>query len=353
MHRYSVRGATILAVVALVVGGTAGASWAKGHKVTPKIASSFSSSSITLGNTAVDTATVTGTAAKGSPTGSVTFGVCGPTAVATKCTSPNAGSAVVGLSTGSNHRSSASVTVNPGSTGWYCLLDTYSGNTHYKTVSDNDTATECLDVTSGGGGGPYTPTIKSALSPSTTTLNGSSADTVTMTGNAKAGSPTGSVSFYICAVTSVPTACTSPNLGPYGVELTSESGNHSVAQITIESFSTTGYYCFLDEYSGDSNYNPVSDNDSSTECLDVTGGGGGGPYTPTIKSAVNPSTTTLSGSSVDTVTLTGNATAGSPTGSVTFYVCGVTSVPTACTSPDIGPATVELSPEARTVRWLM
>ena len=346
MHSYSVRAAAVLAIAALVIGGTAGVSWAKGHKVKPTVTSSLSSASITLGNTTVDTATVTGTAAKGAPTGSVTFGVCGPTSVATKCTKPNDGSAIVGLSTGSNDRSTASVTVDPSTTGWYCLRDKYSGDSHYKTVTDNSTTTECFDVTSGGGSGPYTPTIASALNPTTTTLSGSSTDTVTMTGNATAGSPTGTVSFYVCGVTSAPTACTSPNIGPATVELASESGNRSVADVTIENFSTTGWYCFLDEYSGDSNYNAVSDNDKNTECLDVTSGGGGGTYTPTIKSALSPTTTTLSGSSTDTVTMTGNATAGSPTGTVNFYVCGVTSVPTACTSPNIGPATVELASES-------
>jgi hypothetical protein len=345
MRSYLVRGATIVAVVALVVGGTAAAGWAKAKKVTPTMTAALSRSSITLGSTTVDTATVSGTAAKGSPAGSVTFDVCGPTAVATKCTSPNDGSAIVGLSSGANHQSSANVTIDPSATGWYCLLDTYSGDSHYKKVSDNATASQCLDVTSGGGGGgPYTPTITSALSPTTTTLNGSSVDNVTVTGNATAGSPTGSLTFAVCAASAEPTPCTAPNIGPYSVELTSESGNRSVAQVTIENFSTTGWYCFLDQYSGDSHYKAVNDNDSSTECLDVTNGGQ--TSTPTIKSALNPSTITAGGSSVDTVTLTGNDGAGSPTGSVLFYVCGPTAVATACTSPNLGPADVELASES-------
>jgi hypothetical protein len=346
MRSYHVRGAAIVAVVALVVGGTAGVSWAKGHKkVKPTITSSLSSSSIALGTTTVDTATVTGAAAHGSPTGSVTFGVCGPTSVATKCTSPNDGSAIVGLSTGANNRSTASVTIDPSTTGWYCLRDKYSGDSHYKTVTDNATASECLDVTSGGGGGPYTPTLKSALSPSTTTVNGSSVDTATVTGNATAGSPTGSVSFYVCGPTAVATACTSPNIGPATIELTQESGNRSIADVTIEDFTSTGWYCFLDEYSGDGNYNPVNDNDTATECLDVTGGGGQ-TYTPTMKSSLSPTTIAAGGSSVDTATVTGNATAGSPTGYVSFYVCGPTAVATACTSPNLGPADVELTSES-------
>jgi hypothetical protein len=273
MHRYSVRGVTVLLSAALVVGGMAGTGWAKVKTVKPTIKSSLSSASITVGNTDVDTVVMTGKAAKGSPTGSVTFSVCGPTSVATPCTSGNAGSAVVGLTTESKHRSTASVTVNPSSTGWFCLRDQYSGDGHYKAVSDNDTATECFDVTSGGGGGqPYTPTIKSSLSSTTIPSNGSTIDTATVTGNSTAGSPTGSISFFLCGPTSVATPCTQPQVEAT-VGLTSESGNRAAASVTLQANGSTGWFCFLDEYSGDSNYKPVNDNDTATECVDITSSG--------------------------------------------------------------------------------
>jgi hypothetical protein len=272
MHRYSVRGASVLLVVGLVVAGTAGVGWAKGKTVKPTIKSSLSSSSITLGNTTVDTVVLTGKAAKGSPTGSVTFSLCGPTSVATPCTSGNAGSAVVGLTTESMHRSTASVTINPTSTGWFCLLDQYGGDGHYKAVSDNDTATECLDVTSGGQ--TYTPTIKSSLSATTIPSNGSTVDTATVTGNGTAGSPTGSISFFLCGPTSVATSCTQSSASVEAtVGVTSESGNRSTANVTLQANGSTGWFCFLDEYSGDSNYKPVSDNDTATECVDITNSG--------------------------------------------------------------------------------
>jgi hypothetical protein len=345
MHRLFIRGSAVVLVAGFVVGGTAGASWAKAGKAKPTVTSALSSSSIPLGSTTNDTATVTGVAGDGAPTGSVTFAVCGPTASATPCTSPNGGSATVGLTTGKKHRSTATVTVEPNTTGWYCLLVTYSGDSHYKTASDNNAATECFDVTSGGGGGTHTPTIKSSLSPSSIPAGSTSVDTVTMTGNTTAGSPTGYITFYACGPTSGPVACTSPNVGPASVELSPESGNRSYASVTIQAGSP-GWYCFLDEYSGDSYYKAVSDNDTSTECLDVTSGGGGGTYTPTIKSALSPSTVPYGESAVDTATVTGNATAGSPTGYVTFYACGPTASAAACTSPNVGPVSVELSPES-------
>jgi hypothetical protein len=119
--------------------------------VTPTFKTALSSSSIPFGSTAVDTATVTGTAAGGSPTGTVTFTACGPTASAAPCTSPNIGPAVVTLSPESGNRATGSATIDPGAPGWYCFLDQYNGDSHYTTVTDNDTATECLDVTNGAG----------------------------------------------------------------------------------------------------------------------------------------------------------------------------------------------------------
>jgi hypothetical protein len=42
------------------------------------------------------------------------------------------------------------VTLQVNGTGWFCFLDEYSGDANYQAVSDNDTATECVDVTSSG-----------------------------------------------------------------------------------------------------------------------------------------------------------------------------------------------------------
>jgi hypothetical protein len=62
----------------------------------------------------------------------------------------------------------------------------------------------------------------------------------------------------------------------------------------------------------------------------------GGPTTPTLPSVVTGSaanpTVSLGQSTVDDVTVTGDATGGSPTGTVTIYQCGPTAAPTPCTS---------------------
>jgi hypothetical protein len=179
------------------------------------------------------------------------------------------------LSSGSKDASTASATLDPDTTGWYCFLDQYSGDGNYNAVSDNDTATECVDVT-GSSSHPTTPTLKSVLSSSTVAFGSSAVDTATVTGSAADGSPTGALTFSACGPTTSATACTAPNVGPVSVEVSPESGDRAVAGVTIEP-GAPGWYCFLDQYSGDGNYNAVSDNDTSTECLDVTGSSSSAP----------------------------------------------------------------------------
>jgi len=53
----------------------------------------------------------------------------------------------VGLSPRTTTSATARVTIYPGPR-LVLFLDTYSGDTHYTSATDNDTATECLDVTS-------------------------------------------------------------------------------------------------------------------------------------------------------------------------------------------------------------
>lgn len=108
-----------------------------------------------LGSSFDDSATVTGSPAGGSPTGNVTFTVCGPLsapAPAVPCTATDyqVGSAAVALTPGANDTSTAnSAEFTPTSTGYWCFDDTYSGSSSYLGSSDNSTD-ECFDVTSPG-----------------------------------------------------------------------------------------------------------------------------------------------------------------------------------------------------------
>jgi hypothetical protein len=235
----------------------------------PTMASVLTSASVTVGSEDEDTATVTGTAAHGSPTGTVTFSACGPTAGATPCTAANSGAATVALTPESGNSSVASVVIQPGVTGWYCFFDQYSGDSNYSAVSDDNTATECFQAT-GGSTGSTTPTIASALSSSSIVVGNTATDTATVTGTSAHESPTGTLSFAACGPTAGATPCTSPTIGPATAQVSAASGNRSTATVTIDP-GAPGWYCFLDQYNGDSNYAVVSDNDTTTECLDVTG----------------------------------------------------------------------------------
>jgi hypothetical protein len=106
------------------------------------------------------------------------------------------------------------------------------------------------------------------------------------------------------------------------------SGSGGTATATSPPFipQSTGTYCFLGVYSGDGNYAGGSDGSTARECFTVT------IAVPSVYTSPTSATITLGQSDSDTVTVMGNSAGGDPTGTVTFYVCGPTAAPTACTS---------------------
>ena len=153
---------SVLPFVALVVGGTAGVSGANTTKATPTVTSVLSKAHISPGETDIDTATVTGKAAYGSPTGSVTFGVCGPTA-ATKVHLAERRVGHRRRQRGIQQPSHRQSDLRPrGPRG-----GTASGTSTAATATTRrrpiTTTTECVDVTKGGGGA--TPTIARRSTP--------------------------------------------------------------------------------------------------------------------------------------------------------------------------------------------
>ena len=280
-------------------------------------------SDIALGASDTDQAAVTGNSAGGSPTGTVTFYVCGPAATPTACTSQSdqVGSPV-GLTAGTGDTSSAtSSSFTPTATGYWCFAGYYSGDSNYNPSSDASTD-ECFDVTPADTTTATLPTTTPSVQ-----FGQSNTDQATVTGNSAGGSPTGTVTFYVCGPTATPTACTSQSdqVGsPVG--LTAGAGDTSSATSSSFTPTATGYWCFAGYYSGDSNYNPSSDA-STDECFDVTPADTTTATLPTTTPSVQ-----FGQSNTDQATVTGNSAGGSPTGSVTFYVCGPTATPTACTS---------------------
>ena len=274
------------------------------------------SSTVTLGQSNTDQATVTGNST-GRATGTVTFYVCGPTATPADCTSQSdqVGSPV-GLTTGAGDTSSAtSGSFTPTATGYWCFAGYYSGDSNYSASSDASTD-ECFDVTAANTSTATTPTLSSIA------FGASNTDQATVTGNSTGGPPTGTVTFYVCGPTATPTACTSQSdqVGsPVG--LSAGAGDTSSATSGFFTPDQPGYWCFAGYYSGDSNYNPSSDT-STDECFDVTPANTGTATMPTTTPSIQ-----FGQSNTDQATVTGNAIGGPPTGTVTFYVCGPTATP--------------------------
>ena len=148
------------------------------------------STTIVLGASNSDGATVDGNSTSGSPTGTVSFYECGPTLAPAACAStahPVGGA--VGVAAGANDTSTAgSASFTPISTGYWCFAAVYSGDSNYGTSSDASTD-ECFDVTAASTSTTTRPTS------TTVALGAAVHDGATVTGNAAGGSPTGTVSL--------------------------------------------------------------------------------------------------------------------------------------------------------------
>jgi hypothetical protein len=251
----------------------------------------------------------------------VTFYQCGPTTTPTACTSTAApvGKPVT-LTAGTHDTATAtSSSFKATATGYWCFAAVYSGNFNYDSSSDTATH-ECFDVTAAS------TSTTSAPTDATIELGRSDSDSATVAGNAPGGSPTGTVTFYECGPTTTPTACTSTT-DPVGSPVDVAAGSGATATATSVALvpTSTGYWCFAADYSGDTNYDASVDT-TTDGCFDVTGA-----RTSTTTATTN-ATIELGQTDSDLATVTGNAAGGSPTGSVTFYRCGPETKAAACTS---------------------
>ena len=141
----------------------------------------------------------------------------------------------------------------------------------------------------------------------------SNTDLVTVTGTGTI-TPTGTVTFYVCGPFTTPTACTTAGTKVGTSSLTGSGGTVSATSPAYTA-TATGIYCFLGAYSGDGNYGTASDSSTTRECFTVT------LATPVVTTTPTNPSITLGGSNTDGVTVTGVGGV-TPTGTVTFYVCG-------------------------------
>src|SRR5439155_7010241 len=99
---------------------------------------------------------------------------------------------------------------------------------------------------------------------SSITLGASITDSATVSGNTAGGTPTGSVSFFVCGPIASGT-CSSDGTALSGNPVTLVGGSATSGAFTP---AAAGRYCFRGEYSGDNNYDPSSDSRDS-ECFTV------------------------------------------------------------------------------------
>jgi len=310
--------------------------------------SQASAPTIVLGpsGTVHDTATVQGNATHGSPTGHVNFYACKIASTQTLTTGPCAAVAgnadgQSGVSAGAGNTSSAnSAAFTPTSAGTWCFSATYSGDPNYGLSADNTTAgnldtNECVLVTL------EAVTITSNASASTIALGASNTvkDQVTVAGAFPPGSPTGTVVYYACqtgtsqTLTTGPCAATGTPVDP-GETLVLGAGSTSSATSSPFTPNAAGTWCFSTTYGGDVNYAPGAANTTvgnanPNECFLVT------PVQSTMSSAASAASVTFgpSGTVTDSVTVTGTALAGPPTGTVAYYACQTGTSQTLATGP--------------------
>jgi len=306
-----------------------------------------SAADVVLGpdGTVNDSVTVGGGAQAGSPTGAVAFYVCRTDTSQTLTPGPcvptapaeDAGEVLVPGAGDTSSATSASFT--PTGAGTWCFSAVYGGDANYAGSSDNAAAADvdpdqCVLVLSASSA------TASTVSSATVALgsSGKLTDSVTVTGDAQGGPPTGDVAFYVCQTGTTPTLTPGPCAAtgtPEDAGAALGAGSGATASATSAAFTPTalGTWCFSAVYGGDANYTGSDDDTAAAdldpaECVLVTSA-------PVALSAAASLSTLVLGAGTtftDAVTVTGNAVAGTPTGTVTFLLCGPLGADASCQS---------------------
>jgi len=232
------------------------------------------------GTPVTDTATVTGsgTASPPTPTGNVTFFVCGPIASGT-CTSDGTqvGAAKPLSGSGATASATSDTLDTTGLTpGRYCFRAEWPGDTNYPgALKESGTGdSECFIIAKLPTSTVTTPVDGSGTPKSTILLGGSIFDKAVVTGSAAGGDPTGQVNFFVCQI-AIGT-CVSGGTAVAGnpVTLTPDSDPTTFTASAVSGAFTpaaTGRYCFRAEYGGNTVYLPSSDSGvGDSECFVVT-----------------------------------------------------------------------------------
>ena len=244
---------------------------------------------VTPGTAVTDIATVTGSSASNTPTGNVTFSICGPTAVDSTAVCTTGGTQVgdpVALAGSGAVATATSAAVNTAlaalAPGRYCFRADWPGDSNYVgALTHAGTGnSECFIVAKIPTTTHTSPSVTS-ISLASINTGGTVTDTAVVTGTAAGGDPTGVVNFSICT----PAQLTPPNTGvcssggsavlPADVPLVSDgvagtfTSSATSGGVGSSVITTVGLYCFRGEYGGSTSYLGSSDS-AANECFTVT-----------------------------------------------------------------------------------
>jgi hypothetical protein len=231
------------------------------------------------GTAVTDTATVTGNKPV-TPTGTVTFFLCGPIPTGACDTGgTNIGTGTLSGTGNTATATSPAVNVSPALVpGRYCFRAEWPGDVNYPTPLvhfGGPTGTnECFTVEKLNTQTVTTPVDGSGTPTSTITLGSSIFDKAVVTGTAAGGDPTGEVNFFVCGPIAAPATCDTGGTAVAGNPQTLVSDGDPAtftSSATSGAFTPTavGRYCFRAEYGGSNIYNPSSDS-GANECFTVT-----------------------------------------------------------------------------------
>ena len=279
------------------------------NPVTPTVTTSASPSSVTVGGSVADTATIS---VGYSPGGSITWTLYSNGS----CTgSPLFTSTAQTVNGNATYTSSSFTTTASGTFTWRF---TYTGDTNNNAVSACGGTNETLTVNKA------TPTFSTTPSPSTVTTGSNAADKATLSGGF--GTLGGTISYALYSPSDATCSGTPAPLTPTG-NTVSGAGTYTSGNIQPN---TAGTWHWIATYSGDSNNNGAADPCSGT---------GNEPLTvqnaTTLASLTAPSSATanaaISGSSLG-ATLSGGTTSPAASGTISFSVFGPqAAAPTTCT----------------------
>ena len=309
--------------------------------------------SVSPGTSVTDAATVTGTGVTNppDPTGNITFKICGPTAVNSTELCTSAGTTVgspKALQPGTLNDGIATATsdaVNTGASplapGRYCFFASWPGDTNYNDGPYTHAGTgnsECFVVrqiptttvttpSNGSGGALVSPLA----------LGTQLFDKAVVSGTTAGGNPPGAVNFFVCAPGQTTGAAGAEVCATGGTALSgnprtlvADAGSNPPSSSVLSSpavvANTAGVWCFRAEYVPTGSTYTSSSDASHTECVTVSPAGTTTVTTPRAGGANISGPVAVNTSVTDLAVVTGNAAGGTPTGSVSFFVCNPSQV---------------------------